>query len=77
VSDSGRLIYASCPSHLISTLIYSSNACDRSNIHTIWSRIGGDTRGAKLRGNGDILDNISGTAAHIRSNQAAMESPIY
>ena len=74
--DSGRLIYACCSCRPISTLIYSLNACDRSNIHAIWSRIGGDTRGAKLRGNGDILDNISGTAAHIRSNQAAMESPI-
>ena len=54
MSDSGRLIYASCPSRLISTLTYLSNACDCSNIHTIWLRIGGDTRGEKLRGNGDI-----------------------
>jgi hypothetical protein len=28
-------------------------------------------------GDGDILDNISGTAARIRSNQAAMESPAH
>ena len=77
VSDSGRLIYARCPSRFIRTLIYLLNACDRFNIHAIWSRIGGDTRGAKSRGNGDISDNISGRACRIRSNQAAMVSPIY
>ncbi|KIM72404.1 hypothetical protein PILCRDRAFT_829760 [Piloderma croceum F 1598] len=71
VSDSGRLVYAYCPSRLIGTLTYSLNACDHSNIHAIWSRIGGDTRGGKSRGNRDILDNISGRARRIRSNQAA------
>ena len=29
------------------------------------------------RGDGDILDNISGTAARIRSDQAAVESPTH
>src|SRR5882762_11047433 len=77
VSDSGRLVYARCPSRFIRTLIHSLNACDHFNIHAIWSRIGGDTRGAKSRGNGDISDNISGRARRIRSNQAVMVSPIY
>ena len=54
VSDSGRLVYACCPSRLIRTSTYSLNACDRSNIHAIWPRIGGDTRGAKSRGNRTI-----------------------
>ena len=76
VSDSERLVYACCPSHLIRTLIYSLNACDCSNIYAIWSRIGGDARGAKSRGNRDISDNISGRACHIRLNQAATVTPI-
>ena len=54
VSDSGRLVYVCCPSHLIRTSTYLLNACDRSNIHAIWPRIGGDTRGAKSRGNRTI-----------------------
>lgn len=77
VSDSGRLIYACCPSRFIRTLIYLLNACDRSNIHAIWSRIGGYTRGTKSRGNGDISDNISARTHCIRSNQVATVSPIY
>jgi hypothetical protein len=77
VSDSRQLVYACCPSRLIGILIYSLNACDRSDIHAIWSRIGGDTRGAQSRGNRDISDNISGRACRIRSNRAATVSPIY
>jgi len=52
VSDSGRLVYVCCLLHSIRTLIHLLNTCDRFNIHAIWSRIGGDTRGAKSRGNG-------------------------
>src|ERR1700677_5049668 len=50
VSDSGRLLYACCPFRLIRTSIYSLNACDRFNIHAIWSRIGGDIRGGDTSG---------------------------
>jgi hypothetical protein len=76
VSDPGRLVYGCGPSRLFTIVKYSSNACERSDIRAIWRRIGEDAKGAKSRGNRDILDNISGTAARIESNQAAMESPI-